>query len=93
MLYCALVPTTMAKLLVLLLTPLAPLSAMRLDAPLGGQGRRGGWMFLKEGGGGAAPFLQRILPSPGVDRTSKREVPAGGGVGVGANPLATLPRA
>ncbi len=47
-------------------------------------------MFLKEGGGGAAPFLQRILPSPGADPTGKREVRAGGGEGVGVNSLVAV---
>jgi hypothetical protein len=42
-------------------------------------------MFLKEGGGSAAPFLQKVLPSPGADPTGKRVVRAGGGEGVGVN--------
>jgi hypothetical protein len=36
-------------------------------------------MFLKEGGGSAAPFLQRILPSPGIPPIGNKETPAGGG--------------
>ncbi|MBM2844425.1 MAG: hypothetical protein HW404_2262 [Anaerolineales bacterium] len=71
MLYCAFMPTTMAKLLVLLLTPLAPsrsspvgLSAVKPDAQQCGQVRRGGWMFLKEGAAEPPPSFRKFSPPP-----------------------------